>query len=127
MAEESTQRQVTSLLVRRSRTLEFLHFRAPKGRPIPAQANEGVKKSLVAGSCAPTAMHQSTRSRHSTLEEFSTCAPHLRILNLIIRPRENSRRVLRPPLPCGYSPICRFPSKRCRQQKARGDSEVASV
>ena len=51
MAEESTQRQVTSLLVRRSRTLEFLHFRAPKGRPIPAQANEGVKKSLVAGSC----------------------------------------------------------------------------
>src|SRR6516225_11424979 len=83
MAEESTQRQVTSLLVRRSRTLEFLHFRAPKGRPIPAQANEGVKKSLVAGSCAETAMHQSTRSRHSTLEEFSTCAPHLRILNLI--------------------------------------------
>jgi len=50
MAEESTQRQVTSLLVPRSGTLEFLHFRAPKGRPIPAQANEGVKKSLVAGS-----------------------------------------------------------------------------
>ena len=55
MAEESTQRQVTSLLVRRSRTLKFLHFRAPKGRPIPAQANEGVKKSLVAGSCGSAA------------------------------------------------------------------------
>ena len=55
MAEESTQRQVTSLLVRRSRTLEFLHFRAPKERPIPAQANESVKKSLVAGSCGSAA------------------------------------------------------------------------
>src|SRR6516164_3022938 len=55
MAEESTQRQVTSLLVPRSGTLEFLHFRAPKGRPIPAQANECVKKSLVAGSCGSAA------------------------------------------------------------------------
>ena len=29
------------------RALEFIHFRAPKGRPIPAQANEGVKKSRL--------------------------------------------------------------------------------
>jgi len=32
-----------------SPALEFPHLRAPKGRPIPAQVNEAVKKSSISG------------------------------------------------------------------------------